>query len=81
MTKEEIKEAVLRALRSIAPEADVESLKPNEDLRDQLDIDSMDILNFAIGLKRELGVDVPEVDLPKLLTLDECIGYLEARVG
>lgn len=76
MTKEEIKERVLRVLGQIAPEADLSELKPNLRIRDQLDIDSMDLLNFVIGLHKELKVEIPEADYPKLATLDGCLNYL-----
>lgn|GEM_PF-1686790 len=46
-------------------------------LRDQLDIDSMDFLNFLIALHQEFGVDVPESDAGKLGSIDACVGYLE----
>ncbi|MGA8145839.1 MAG: phosphopantetheine-binding protein [Candidatus Acidiferrales bacterium] len=78
MTKDEIKAAVLRRLGEVAPEADLAALKPNLRLRDQLDIDSMDLLNFVIGLHKEFKVDIPEADYPKLGTLDGCIEYLAA---
>jgi acyl carrier protein len=67
---------VLRCLGEIAPEADPARVKPDVSFRDQLDLDSMDFLNFVIALHEALGVDVPEVDYPKLATLDGCVGYL-----
>ncbi len=79
MTKDKAKEIVIRVLGQIAPETDLSQLKPNLRLRDQLDIDSMDLLNFVIGLHKELGVDIPEADYPKLASLDGCIEYLAAR--
>jgi acyl carrier protein len=79
MTKDQIKENVLRVLGQIAPEADLSQIKPNLRIRDQLDIDSMDLLNWVIGLHKELNVEIPEADYPKLATLDGCIDYLAAR--
>ncbi|MCI0392789.1 MAG: acyl carrier protein [Acidobacteria bacterium] len=76
MTDDEIKNTVLRVLGGIAPEADLTQIKPQVSFREQLDIDSMDFLNFAIGLKKELGVEIPESDYPKVSTLDGCIEYL-----
>jgi acyl carrier protein len=78
MTKDEIKAAVLRMLGQVAPEADLGALKPNLRLRDQLDVDSMDLLNFVIGLHKEFKVEIPESDYPKLATLDGCVEYLAA---
>jgi acyl carrier protein len=76
MTEIEIREAVLRVLGNIAPEADLNRLKPQARLRDQLDIDSMDFLNFVIGLHQELRVEIPERDYGRLATLVGCIEYL-----
>jgi acyl carrier protein len=78
MTRDEIKATVLRVLRQVAPEVDPESIKPAQRLREQLDIDSMDLLNFVIGLHKEFKVEIPESDYPKLATLDGCIDYLLA---
>ena len=79
MTKDQVKEVVFRVLGRIAPEANLSQIKTNLRIRDQLDIDSMDLLNFVIGLHKELGVDIPETDYPKLVTLDSCIEYLAVR--
>ena len=76
MTHDEIREAVLRALGDVAPEVDPTTLAPDVDLRDQLDIDSMDFLNFVIGIHEELNVDIPEADYPGLQTLDDFVSYL-----
>jgi acyl carrier protein len=78
---EELKATILHILGTVAPDADLGSIEGGVDLRDQLDIDSMDLLNFAIGLNKEFGIDIPEADYPKLVTLDGCIGYVEAKRG
>ncbi len=79
MTVDEIRAAVLRALSEVAPEADPATLRPDVNLRDQLDIDSMDFLNFVIGIHEELQVDIPEADYARLQTLDDFVDYLGAR--
>jgi acyl carrier protein len=79
MTRDDLKNLALRALGDIAPEANLEALDPAEDLREQLDIDSMDFLNFVTALSQETGVDVPEIDYPRLSTLDGAIEYVGAR--
>jgi acyl carrier protein len=81
MNEERIRSAVLRVLGGIAPEADLSGLDPGTDLREQIDLDSIDFVNFVIGLARELGVEVPEADYPELLTLDACVAYLRSRGG
>lgn len=76
MTRDELRTLVLRNLGTIAPEADPALLKENVSFRDQLDIDSMDFLNFMIALHKELQVEIPERDYPQLFTLDGCVNYL-----
>ncbi len=81
MTRGEIKQAVLRILGTIAPEADLAALKPDVAFRDQLDIDSMDFLNFVIALDKELQVDIPETDYPKVATLNGCVEHLSSLLA
>jgi acyl carrier protein len=79
MTTQEIKDTVIRLLGTIAPEADFNSLKADVAFRDQLDLDSMDMLNFVIAMHKEFNVDIPEADYAKLMTLDGCAAYLESH--
>ena len=79
MTPNAIRAVVFRALGAVAPEADLDSLQPEVSFREQLDLDSMDFLNFVIGLHKDLHVDIPEKDYPKLMTLKGCIEYLTPR--
>jgi len=76
----QLKDAVLEALYSVAPEAEGEPINPGASLRDQLDIDSMDFLNFLVALKDAVGVEVPEADYTQVATLDDCVRYLAARL-
>ena len=41
----------------------------------------MDFLNFIISLHKTLGVDIPEADYSKLITLNDIVAYLKARVS
>jgi acyl carrier protein len=81
MTREEIRTVVLRVLGDIAPEADLGALAPDVPFREQLDLDSMDLLNVVVGLHAAVGVDIPEADYPKLATLDACVTYLTSKVA
>jgi len=81
MIEAEIRQLVLDQLGNIAPEADLSSLDADVALRDALDIDSMDFLNFVIGLHERLEVDIPEMDYPKLASINGAVAYLSAKVG
>jgi acyl carrier protein len=80
MNDDEIRARVLEVLARIAPELDPAALAPGANLRDQLDVDSMDFLNFVIGLHKAFGVEVPETDYRRLLTLDDCVAYLAGKL-
>ena len=80
LNETQLKETVLRVLTGIAPEIDFHSLDATKDLRDQIDIDSVDFLNFVIGLHKELGVDIPDAEVSKLTTLNGCVTYLSAKM-
>jgi acyl carrier protein len=81
VTREQIRAAVLDALASVAPETDAGEVDPAASLREQLELDSMDHLNFMIALDEALGVEIPEADYPRLQTLDQVVMYLERRLA
>lgn len=81
MTTDELKTAVLTALSDVAPEADPATVRFDLNLRDQVDMDSMDSLNFLIAVHQSLGVDIPEADWARLHSLDDLVGYLAPKVG
>jgi acyl carrier protein len=80
MTDIDIRIVVEEELNNIAPEVDLKSVDPSADLREVLDIDSMDFLNFITAVHHRLGMDIPEVDYPKLVTLEGAIKYLTAKL-
>ncbi|GMV49402.1 MAG: Acyl carrier protein [Nitrospirae bacterium] len=74
----DIRRLILRLLGDIAPEADLSTLRPDVSFRDQLDLDSMDFLNFVVALHKEFQIDIPEADYPKYQTLNGCLAQLGA---
>jgi acyl carrier protein len=78
---EQARAHVAAILGRIAPEADLEEVPGDVDLRDELDLDSMDFLSLVEGLKEATGVDVPEDDYEKIETLDGLLGYVADRAA
>ena len=76
MTDAEIRKIALDILSGIAPEADLASLLDEDELREVLDLDSMDFLNFIAGLHKATGAAIPEADYRKLFTLEGVVAYL-----
>jgi len=81
MTKPELESAILRALKKIAPEAELTDIDENEPLQQAFDIDSFDYLNLLVALRDELGVTVEEADYDKLRTLKDMVSFLLPRVS
>jgi acyl carrier protein len=70
----------LRAILSdVAPDLDVGAIGDDEDLRNDVGLDSMDFLNFMIGVSKQLAVAIPEADYGKVASLAKCARYIEAR--
>ena len=81
MDEREIRGIVIATLKSIAPEVEEAELLADRPLRSQVDLDSMDWLNFLIGLHKTLSVDIPEADYARLVTLADLTAYLEAKLA
>lgn len=79
MTKEEVATIVTDIIDDILPEGNCEGINPDEKLREQLDLDSMDFLDIVMELRKQYSIEVPEEDYPKLATLNSCIEYLNPK--
>ncbi len=80
MSQTDLRTIVQEELNNIAPEVDLAIVDPTADLREAIDIDSMDFLNFVTALHHRTGIEIPEIDYPKLVTLSGMVAYLEARL-
>lgn len=79
MNTSEARTLAADVLAGIAPEADLATVRDDEDLRAALDLDSMDFMNLVIGLSERTGQAIPEADTPRLHTLGGLVAYLAAR--
>ncbi len=79
MTADQILAVIRDELARLAPEVDFDTADRNRPIQQEFDIDSMDFLNFITAVHHRLGIDIPEIDYPKLDTLDGAIGYLMAH--
>jgi len=80
VSPQEIRAGVIDTLLGIAPEVEADQLIAGKALRSQVDLDSMDWLNFILGLHQRFHMDIPEADYAMLTTLDAVVAYLEARL-
>ena len=81
MDDTELRTLVIATLKGIAPEVEEAELRPERPLRQQVDLDSMDWLNFLVGLAGKLKVEIPEADYRKLVTVNDLVAYLRSKLG
>jgi acyl carrier protein len=81
VNRDELRKALLDCLARIAPEVDIGALRPEVRLRDQVDLDSVDWLNFFVAVHARLGIDIPDADAARITTLEQLIEYCEHRLG
>lgn len=81
MTPEEIRKAYLEELVTVAPDIDPLTVRDSDHLQDDLELDSMDVLNFVTALHDRLGVNIPEADYPHIATPALAVDYLARMIA
>lgn len=81
MTADEVKKVVIDIIADVAPDEEVDGINPEQSLRDQLDLDSMDFLDIVMELRKRHQVEVPSEDYPRLATLNSCVEYLQPKMA
>lgn len=81
MERDEARELVREALADIAPEAELDEVDPGADLAEELDLDSMDVLELHDVLQQLSGIEITEADRPSLVTLDKLLSHLGGDLG
>jgi acyl carrier protein len=75
----EIRAIVLETLAEVVPDLDPAGLDPDADLRDELDLDSMDTLTIVSRFEERLAITIPDRDVAGMDTLDATVTYLADR--
>jgi len=81
MEDEQIRNAVMAAIRSVAPESDLARIDPGRPLVEQVELDSMDWLNVAAALEERLAVEIPEAELDRQASIDSILAYVAPRLS
>jgi acyl carrier protein len=79
MNEIESRAAVLALIVEIAPDADVDALDPERDLRRAADLDSLDFQTLVERLAETTGVEIPETDYPQVRSLRGMAEYVTAH--
>ncbi len=81
MTEDDLRTGYLEELTSVAPDIDADSVGEDEHIQDDLELDSMDVLNLVTALHQRFGVDIPEADYPRIATVALAVAYLAEKTG
>jgi acyl carrier protein len=81
MSPQELRSMIVEEIGNIAPETNAARLGDGEDLREALDLDSMDIFNLVAALSQRLGIDIPDADAGQLVTFGGGVAYLGQRLS
>lgn len=79
MKPQDIRLAFLEEINRIAPDIDPETVSDADHLRDDLELDSMDILNLVAAIDARLGISIPEQDYAEIATPGLAMRYLSGR--
>ena len=58
---------------------DMEEVKAESSLQDDLNADSLDLFELVVSLEEEYGIEIPSGDLEKVETVNDIVEYLEAK--
>ena len=76
MQPDQVASRILEMLVEVVEGLDVSNVDPDPGLREQLGLDSVDFLDFVMLLRTRYGIEVPEDDYYRLLTLSTSVAYL-----
>lgn len=80
MTEADIRAAFLEQINRVAPDIDPQTVSDEDNLQDDLELDSMDILNLVAALHERLGISIPEADYACISTPGKAVRYLANRM-
>jgi acyl carrier protein len=78
---DDLRALVLELLVEIAPDAEGVAIADDAPLREELDLDSLDVQNLVAALAERTGVEIPEREYGVLDTLGGCVAYLEEHAA
>ncbi len=79
MTHDEIRALFLEEIINVAPDLEPDEIGDGDHIQDDLELDSMDVLNLVAALHARLGVDIPEADYVQIATPALAVAYLAQR--
>lgn len=81
MTPEQARQVVEQAIVDAVPDADVGLLRPDDDLRETLELDSLDFVAVVESLSSRAAFRIDEEDYRELRTLDRAARFVATHAG
>lgn len=81
MKEDVIKNTIFELLKKIAPDTEPSELKPDDNIRETLNIDSFDTLQFVVALSENFGIEIPEQDYGKITNLKDLLSYINNKIA
>lgn len=75
MTKDELKNMIVKEILEIAPDIEEDEIEFNANIQRSLEIDSFDFLKILTAMHQKTGVEVPEADYAKVGSVEEMANY------
>jgi acyl carrier protein len=79
-TTAEIREGLAKILNDVADVAPGD-VQDDKSFVDDLDVDSLSMVEVAMAAEEEFGVKIPDDELPKLKTVGDAVKYIEANAS
>ena len=76
MDDEALRSALLEVIDTVAPGCIPDVIDDDADIRDEMDLDSMDLLNIVAALHERLNIEIPEADIEQITSLNKAVRYL-----
>lgn len=72
---------VVRETATEVLEVDAEQVVDAASFRDDLEADSLDVVEFVMGLEERLDISIPEEELEGVETVGQAVDLIVAKVG
>ncbi|KGR72624.1 phosphopantetheine-binding protein [Streptococcus phocae subsp. salmonis] len=79
MTKEAILEKLILLMRQQKSNLDSQITEKTH-LRDDLGVDSIELVEFVINVEDEFGIAIPDEDIDTMTSIGELVDYLVVRL-
>ena len=75
---DEVRAGLAEILNEVA-DVDASDVTDDKSFTDDLDVDSLSMVEVAMAAEEKFGVKIPDDDLPKLRTVGDAVNYIQTN--